>query len=133
MALTHPDVVPRTANSRSRVSNGGDLLPGVDGRSAPARRYRDIIAQIASDQGGAERISEARLQLVRRFAASAVLAEQLEAKLVAGEDIDLQDHALLCSSLVRLAQRIGIGRTPKDVTPALHDYVEALESDDEAA
>jgi antitoxin (DNA-binding transcriptional repressor) of toxin-antitoxin stability system len=61
--------------------------------------------------------------LIRRFAAAAVLAEQLEARIARGEEITLTDHALLCSSLVRLAQRIGIGRRARDVTPSLSDYL----------
>jgi hypothetical protein len=55
------------AQARSRLSNGRDVLPNVDGRSLVARRYRDILCAVASDQGGAERLSEARLQLIRRF------------------------------------------------------------------
>ena len=34
------------------------------------------------------------------------------------------EHALLCSTLTRLAQRIGIDRRAKNVTPALRDYLE---------
>src|SRR4051794_12312515 len=64
------------AQARSRLSNGRELLPDVDGRSLVARRYRDIMGAVASDQGGAERLSEARLQLIRRFSATSVLAEQ---------------------------------------------------------
>ena len=73
-------LVPRKASARSRVSNGGHILPDVDGRSAVARRYRDIAAQIIADMGGASQCAEARLQLIRRFAAAAVLAEQMEAR-----------------------------------------------------
>src|SRR5215831_4189540 len=76
-----PHLVPRKASARSRVSNGVDILPDVDGRSAVARRYRDIAAQIIADMGGAAQCAEARIQLIRRFAAAAVLAEQMEARL----------------------------------------------------
>ena len=76
-----PHLVPRKASARSRVSNGADILPDVDGRSAVARRYRDIAVQIIADMGGASQCAEARLQLIRRFAAAAVLAEQMEARL----------------------------------------------------
>jgi hypothetical protein len=69
-------------------------------------------------------VSEAKAQLIRRFAATAVLAEQLEAKLASGEEIDVQQHALLCSSLVRLVAKIGIGRTAKNIVPSLADYLE---------
>jgi hypothetical protein len=32
-------------------------------------------------------------------------------------------HALLCSTLTRLAQRIGIDRRAKNITPSLGDYL----------
>ena len=110
--------------SKSRISNGADLLPGIDGRSLTARRYRDLLSAVLVDQGG-DRCSEARRQLVRRFAAAACLAEQLEARLVNGETISIQEHATLSSTLVRLASRIGIDRRQKDISPTLSDYLAA--------
>ena len=85
---------PRYATNRSRISNGQEILPGVDQRLAIARRYRDLVAAIAQDQGGADRCSEARMQFIRRFASGAVLAEALEARLVRGEEVDIAEHAL---------------------------------------
>jgi hypothetical protein len=123
MTLGSTGIAQRQPTARSRVTNGNDLLPGIDGRSATARRYRDVLAALTSDQGGADRLSEARLQLCRRFAAAAVLAEAMESHLVSGEQIDLQEHALLASTLVRLSQRIGIDRRAKDITPGLKDYL----------
>jgi hypothetical protein len=120
----------RKSHGRSRISNGHDVLPDVDGRSVIARRYRDITRAILVDQGGIEQCSESRQQLIRRFAAAAVIAEQMEAKLARGEEINVQEHALLCSSLVRLAQRIGIDRVPKDVVPSLDEYLASLPKDD---
>jgi hypothetical protein len=107
----------RSSKQRSRMTNGTALLPDVDGRSAIARRFKDITSGILADQGGADQCSESRLQLVRRFAAAAVLAEQMESRLANGEQIDIQEYALLCSTLTRLAQRIGIERRARDVTP----------------
>lgn len=131
MTQVSADLHRQKSKARSRVTNGADVLPDVDGRSAVARRFRDIATAIAIDQGGADRLSEARLQLIRRFAASAVLAELVEARLARGEEIDLAEHAQLCSNLVRLAQRIGLGRHAKTVTPTLREYLE--QSDGEAA
>jgi hypothetical protein len=99
------------------------VLPNVDGRGLVARRYRDIVCAVASDQGGVEQLSEARLQLIRRFSGASVLAEQMEARLARGEEIDIQQHALLVSTMVRVAQRIGIDRVPRDVVPTLSDYL----------
>src|SRR5262249_3470423 len=48
-----------------------------------------------------------------------------------GEEIDVARHALLCSTLRRLAQRIGINRRLKNVTLDLHDYLEATNRTDD--
>jgi hypothetical protein len=113
----------RKSHGRSRISNGKDLLPDVDGRSIIARRFRDISNAILVDQGGADRCSESKLQLIRRFAACAVIAEQMEARLARGEQINISEHSQLSSTLTRLASRIGIERRAKDVTPTLSDIL----------
>jgi hypothetical protein len=117
--------------NRSRVSNGRDILPGVDGRSLMGRRYRDISAQIIHDQGGLDLCSESRLQLIRRFSAAAVIAEHMEARLAQGEPIDIGEHALLCSTLTRLAARIGIDRIPREIVPDPLDYARAVDDTQE--
>jgi hypothetical protein len=135
-SLNSPSDRPRVGarkDQRSRVTNGRDLLPGIDGRSPLARRYKDIASQILVDQGGADRCSESRIQLVRRFAAAAVLAEQMEARLVNEQSINIQDHALLCSTLTRLASRIGIDRIPRNVLPTLSEYLDRSVVDVESA
>lgn len=132
MPRTSNRLAPRKAVARSRVSNGTDVLPGVDGRSLVARRYRDIAAQIIADMGGIDRCSEAKLQLVRRFSAVAVLAEQMEARLARGETVDVAEFSALASTAVRIAQRIGLERRARDVTPSLRDYLEHRTSEDAA-
>src|SRR5947199_2383747 len=68
----------RTPTARAKLTNGtrGMVLPGIDQRSAIARRYRDVICAIIADLGGESRLSEARLQLIRRFSALVVQAEK---------------------------------------------------------
>ena len=100
------------------------MLPGIDGRSIIARRYRDIASAILTDQGGEDACSESRKQLIRRFAAAAVLAEQMEAELANGKQVDIAQHALLCSTLVRVARQIGINRIAKDITPSLGELLQ---------
>jgi hypothetical protein len=43
-------------------------LPGLDGRSASARRYRDLVNSYIADMGGADRCSDIKLGLLRRLA-----------------------------------------------------------------
>lgn len=124
-------LAPAKASGRSRVTNGKEYLPNVDGRSVLARRMRDVASQVAADLGGVERLSEAKRQLIRRFAGAAALAEQLEAQVANGKTIDINEHATLTSSLVRIASRIGLGRAMKRV-PSLDEYLASkeMETDD---
>ena len=68
--------------------------------------------------GGIEYCSEASLQLIRRFAASSVLAEQMEAELANGGENHIAQHALLCIT-VRISTRVGINRRAKQNLPTL--------------
>ena len=117
------------SKGRSRVTNHQDILPDVDGRSLIARRFRDIVASVIADQGGLDCMAEARLQLVRRFAACAVLCESQEARLTSGEELDISEYSTLTSTLVRVAQRIGINRIARDITPSLAEYTDAQDAD----
>ena len=45
-----------------------------------------------------------------------------------GEPVDIAEHALLSSTLVRLAQRIGLERRTKPVLPTVKDYLEHVEA-----
>jgi hypothetical protein len=62
---------------RGRPDRVGIGLPRGDGG--------DIVAALTSDAGGDANMSEARRQLIRRFAALAVQAESMEARLAMGE------------------------------------------------
>jgi hypothetical protein len=123
MPAASPATAVRKPNARSRVTNGKDLLPGVDGRTATARRYQDLVANLISDAGGEAGMSETRRQLIRRFAALSVQAERMEALVAMGETIDLAEHCSISSTLVRLASRLGINRSAK-LVPPLKDYLE---------
>ena len=75
-------------SARSRVSNGKDLfVGGVDGRSAYARRYRDILAQLTSDIGGDP--SEAQSLIIRRATQLAVWCEMAEADAAGGKPLNI--------------------------------------------
>ena len=82
----------RKPEARSRITNGADVLPGVDGRTLIARRFYDICQALISDQGGQTNVSEAKIQMIRRFAAACVMAEAMEAKLARGEEINITEQ-----------------------------------------
>jgi len=63
---------------RSRITNGTSLLADVDGRSAWARRCRDLIALHTDDLGGADAVSTAEASIVRRAAVLTMELERME-------------------------------------------------------
>lgn len=109
---------------KSRLTNGHVLLDKVDGRSALYRRYRDVANAILADQGGIDQCSESRKHLIKRFAAAAVLSEQIETKIVNGEAVDIAAFAQLSSTLVRITNHLGLERIPKMVTGYVGETIE---------
>jgi exonuclease I len=58
------------------------------------------------------------------------MAEQLEAKLASGNNINIVEHSMLTNAIVKVAARIGIDRRARNVTPSLKDYLnQAIEDD----
>ena len=106
-------------------------LPGVglvDGRTRLAQHYGLSVADIASDLGGMEELTRAELELVRRAAGLAVLAGTAEAKLLAGEDIDIGELVAVGNAQRRILATLGLSRRQKDLTPDLKDYIRSKEA-----
>ena len=76
--------LPPPKKQRSRVSNGRSLFITGPETSAAARRFRDILAEIVSDLGGHDGLSEAQRQLARRGASLSLACERLEAIICGG-------------------------------------------------
>ena len=125
------DITPATA--RSAVANGSRLLDGLDGRSAPARRYRDLAFSIASDIGGMDNISEAERQLVRSLAGLVVLRERLDALALGGEQIDTAEYCRLVNSIRRTAATIGLEVRVVDGLPTVEEYAREVAEEGAAA
>jgi hypothetical protein len=123
-----PAAHKRTGSSaqRSRQGNLVERIAETDGRTSISRRFKEITGALIADSGGAERCSESRVQLIRRFAATCVLAEAMEARLANGEAINIAEHALLCSTLTRLAGRVGIERRAREIVPTLQGYLDSI-------
>jgi hypothetical protein len=76
MQRLHKPVTPISSTNRSRVSNGTLLLQGIDGRSASARRFRDLIRSYSEDF---DVVSEADETLVRTAAMLTLALEGMTA------------------------------------------------------
>jgi hypothetical protein len=128
-------VDPR-GHSRSRVTNGSRLLPGVDRRTVWFRRFRDLMGLHLSDLGGSGHVSEAEKSIVRRIATLTVELEGLEQRFATAgqaDPIDLDLYQRTANSLRRLLEAVGIKRQPRDVTPALKAYLAAPHTEEPAA
>lgn len=104
-------VVERSPRLRSRVTNGSSLLAGIDGRTASARRYRDLCQSFADDLGGAASLTTAQSALVRQAAAMIVQSETLQSAVVRGELVDSEQLVRLCNSATRIVSRLGLKKT----------------------
>jgi hypothetical protein len=106
-----PVAVEPSPRLRSRVSNGSQLLANVDGRTAAARRYRDLTISLADDLGGAASLTEAQRALVRQAAAMIVQSEKLQSEVLRGEIVDCEQLTRLANAATRILSRLGLKRT----------------------
>lgn len=113
------DNAARPPASRSAVSNGRRAFVLGDGRSPWARRQRDLMADLASDAGGAGTLSTAQLSLCRRCSTIMVELEWMEGQMSLGEKVDLDVYGRLSGHLHRMFVTLGIDRKQRDVTPTL--------------
>ena len=114
---------------RSKLSNGKKLLPLTDGRSATARRFKDLVEDIAADLGGKDHLSEGQRQLIRRAAMLSAESERMEALAARGEaEFDIDLYGMICDRLGRLFGRLGLERVARPVNDSsnvLSDFLEA--------
>jgi hypothetical protein len=125
----------RSATVRSKLANGSKLLPLTDGRSATARRFRDLYEDICADLGGMDLLSEGQKQLARRAAMLSAEAERLEALAARNErpsrenwkedlanKFDVITYGVICDRLGRLFDRLGLERRARPVSNPVLEY-----------
>ena len=91
----------RPSKQRSKVTNGKRYFVEADERGPWARRWRDVLAEIINDLGGADLLSEGQKQLARRCATIAIECEKMEGEAAQGRDIDLFTYGTLTDRLGR--------------------------------
>jgi hypothetical protein len=86
----------------------------LDGRNATAKLFKRLANGVIDDlsPNGAQ-LSVVQQSLVEAFVGSAVLVDNLNARMLSGEDIDLGEYAVTASVLVRIASRLGVTRVPR--------------------
>jgi hypothetical protein len=102
MTQTSPPIAQPSPTARSAVSNGSRLLAGVDGRSAPARRFRDLMKEFTAELGGDAIMTEPMRALVRQAAAVTVEAEKMQTAIIRGDAVDTEQLVRVTNTLARL-------------------------------
>lgn len=102
MTGNSPHITQPSRTARSAVSNGTRLVTGVDGRSAPARRFRDLVRQFTEELGGDAIMSEPMRAMVRQAAAVTIEAERLQGAILRGEDVDTEQLVRVSNVQMRL-------------------------------
>ena len=118
-------MISRAPKGRSEVTNSRQVFIEGDARLKVSRRFRDVLASIATDLCGVERLSEGQKQMARRCAMLSVECEKMESAAAAGLPFDVESYGLLTDRLGRAFQRLGLRRVMHDVTPDLSDYLTA--------
>ena len=111
---------PPPPEFRTRRGTGAVVLSNVDGRTAMARRFREIVTGIEQDLGGD--LTEAQRAILARAATLAVWCEERESELARGEEFDASAYAAASNAIRRLLSDLGLKRVPRDVT-SLADYI----------
>jgi hypothetical protein len=109
-------IAQRPPSARSKVANGKQLVGGIDGRSAGARRFKDLCTDLAADLGGD--LGEAQRLEIRTVAGIVVHAEQLTAAMINGQKVDTEQLIRLANTANRMLNALRSKRQPrKRVSP----------------
>ena len=87
----------------------------LDGRTSAAKVFDRTVSAIEADLGGTDQLSTIERALIQAFAGASVTLHHLNARLMAGEEVNLAQHAQAVSAMVRVASRLGLQRRQKDV------------------
>ncbi len=102
--MTRTAAAPLQPCNRSRITNGSATLSNVNGSSADARRYRDLVHALTAEVGGD--LGEAERLQIRNAATLQLHAETLTAALVRGETIDPEHITRAANGATRALQAL---------------------------
>ena len=108
-------------------------LADLDHRTTAARRAHDLIESIHTDLGGVDRLATGEQQIVQRAALIGTMAEDVEARWLAGQSIDPNILCVLANAQRRLFETLGLERRSRDVSQTLAEIAEEIEPCSEEA
>lgn len=102
-------------------------LPGLDGRTRGAKRYRALLAEYLELTGG--KYSD----LVRSLVALVMQREVMEARIASGELLDALDVVRVANSIARLMVKLGLAPCNEDAPDATAEVIAHIRAATEAA
>jgi hypothetical protein len=118
---------PNRASARAAGKIRLQSLDDLDGRTSAYRKTAELIDRVEADLGGADQLSTAQQQIIRRAALTGAMIEDLGAKWLSGMPIDLALFCTLSNAERRLYETVGLNRRPRDVTPDIGSYLASRE------
>jgi hypothetical protein len=105
-----------------RTRRGPRSLP-LGQATGAARFFDKMVREIETDLGGRRQLSRIQGELIRAFAGAATTLQYLNVQVALGEtgEIDLNGYATIASTMLRIGTRLGLQRTPRDVTQSVDD------------
>lgn len=108
-----------------RKCAGLRTLDDLDGRTKAAKLAQRLVAGLVDDLGGD--LTIAQRQIVQRIALAGAVAEDLEARWLAGERVDLVDYVRVVNCERRLLATIGLGRVQRRAYDATEDCLRRMD------
>jgi hypothetical protein len=93
-----------------RRRNRNPPLPSVDGRRATTKRFNALVADFSRDLGGVDGLTSAEAALIRQAAATTILAEGIQLKLLNGEPVEMNDLVRSTNAVTRILMGLGVSR-----------------------
>jgi hypothetical protein len=117
--------IPATLRQRSGVTNGKRMFVDGSGKSAWARRWRDLRTLYANDLDP-NSLSEFQIGLIATAATLRVELEHLEGQLSLGQRVDIDLYTRIAGHYRRIAESLGLQKNLRDVTPvpSVDEYLE---------
>jgi hypothetical protein len=101
-------------------------IKGLGYRSPAYRETKQLVAEIEADLGGAEHLSAMERQMIQHGAVLGAIAQDMEAKYLLGQRVDLIVLTRVLNAQRRAFDAIGYRRRQRDVTPTLDGFLGGL-------
>ena len=99
-------------------------LADLDSRTRACRHALDLRANFLSDLGGEDRTSVAQRELAQRASILGAMLEDVEARWLRGDTVELPEYATLVNAQRRVLSDVGLERRMRDTTPNLSSYLQ---------